>query len=252
MNSYIIYDKLIKDLNPEPFMATKALLDLLNIPYETTKSDNHDLGYELSGYDKVEFSKIYKPLFDSENTIVTIENSSHLGICKAKEELGATNEILPFYTLLNRNLELIKLKLIHPFEKFNVGVYLGANDMDLKKDDISNLLKLIGAKEIGLKNAHEPDGYSIKHFDVSISYKMAGEVLFEAFDTGCDFLIVNDIRTFDLFDGYQKQIQKSVKRPLGDHGFGIFTISQILLMALGKVKPEENFTDSHTIKPSFL
>lgn len=252
MENYLIYNKLVEDLNKAPFEATLSLFDKLNIAHELCNTKLSDKGYEFYPYDKVGFSKIFEPLFDENKTIVSLENSSHLGILKSKEILNSTCEVLSFAQILRQNSENISSKIVHTFEKFNTCIYLGCNEKDLKKDDISYLLSLTKAKEINLQSIHDPDGYNLLKFDKQMAYKMAGKIIFEAYDNGCDFLIVNDIRTFNLFDMYQKDIQKRIKRPLCDGGFGIFTISQILLMALGYVKLEENFTNTHEVKPNFL
>lgn len=249
MNNYLIYNKLVSNLNRAPFDATISLFDELNIPYELCNEAKHDIGYELHAYNKINFNKIFQPLFKDDKTIITLENSSHLGILKSKQ---SDQKVISFLEVLKQNAQTIKSKIEHKFEKFNVGVYMGDNEVDLNKDDISYLLNLTGIKEINLKSIHEPDGYSLLDFNEKISYKMAGKILFDAYDSGCDFLIVNDIRSFNLFDKYQKNIEKTTKRPLGKYGLGVFNISQIILMSIGKVKLEENFTNLHEVKPSFL
>ncbi len=249
MQKYL-YNKLIKNLNDAPFQAGCVLLEDLSMGLEACQDGKRDIGYELSGYDYERYCSIFEDVLSGD--IVALEDSSYLGLLEAKKFYKKECKITPLREVLNENSEIIKSKIIHKFDKFNVGVYLGTNVDKNKQESLFSLLNLIGAKPVKFDSSDEPDGYSLLDVNKTMAYKMAGNVIFDAFDRGCDFLIVDDIRSFHIFDTYQKQIQKSVKRPLGKDGMAILGISQVLLMALGKVSTEESFTSSHIVKPTFI
>jgi succinate dehydrogenase / fumarate reductase cytochrome b subunit len=78
---------------------------------------------------------------------------------------------------------------------------------------------------------------------------MAGAVLLEAFDSGVDFLIVSDIRTFFMLDTCRKEIEKAVGRPIPLY---ILTLPQVVLMALGVTDKKVLGFDGHKVKPTIL
>ncbi|PID47338.1 MAG: hypothetical protein CR967_04685 [Proteobacteria bacterium] len=256
MENYILFDKTIKGLNGEPFLAGRKLFDLLDISYVSGNAGDYDMDFEKRFLNPSKFYDIFKPtLLDAttnNKTIIALENNAYLSLCEAKKYLDLdTRVVLAYEILLEKLSNNSSQKIVHHFDKFNVGVYGGVFD-NLDQTSVSKLLKLIKAKEIKLKTRHENDGYSILDLDKNMSFEMAGDIVFDAYDSGCDFLIVNDICSFTMFDKYQKQIEKIKKRPLAQNSFTILSIFQVLLMALGKIKPEENLSHKNTIKPSFI
>ncbi len=82
-----------------------------------------------------------------------------------------------------------------------------------------------------------------------IAKKIAAKILFDAFDNGADFLIVNDIRTFTFFDSFQKKIAKVFGR---DINLPILTLSQVILLSLGVTDKNILGFNKHFIKPTFV
>lgn len=252
MENYLLFDKTIKGLNTAPFEATKKLLDLLEISYECVNEGKEDIGFEQRFLDTDKFYDIFKPTLlkakEEKKSIIALESSSYLGLHKAKEALDIDVGIISSNDLVFEKIQTKEIK--NSFKEFNAGIFYGDNGLD--QSAVSELLKFTEAKEINLLNAYENDAFSLMELDEDMALKMSGDILFEAFDNGCDFLVVNDIRSFSMFDTNQDKIQKIKKRPFGENGFAVLSISQVLLMALGKVKMDENLTDKHKIKPDFI
>lgn len=251
MKNYLIFDTLIEHYNDAPFQACKALLALLHVKHESIRNTNNDIGYDLR------YKKDLQTVFqDALNTakeknapIIALENSSYLGLKEAIKKANATVELVHVNDILLQYLT--QKDIIHNFSNFNGAIYYGSDDENLKQEALSKLLQLTHAKEIHLNTTYAHDGFSFLEFDKNVALQMGAKIVFDAYDNSCDFLIINDIRSFNIFDTYQKQLTKAYGRPLGI-GLPILSIGQVLLMALGKTKPKENLTSLHVIKPSFI
>ncbi len=251
MKNYLVYNQLIKDLNSDPFQAGIALLKELRVEFELSNSTRRDIGYELRGYDNKQYCGIFEDVLDKKS-VIALENSSYLGLCEANKFYNKECNIIPLHVILKENSKLIKSKIVHSFQNFNIGIHLGEFTCKSKKDELSSILTLTGANVLNFDNEFEPDGYSLLEFDKNVAFKMGSNVVFDAFDKGCDLLIVDDIRSFHMFDYYQKELIKTMKRPLGENGMTILSISQVLLTAFGLVNENENLTATHKVKPSFI
>lgn len=250
MEKYILFDGLL-ELNQAPINATKSILELLHVDYIEANSKQKDIGYNLRYYEK--YLDIFKPTLefakDKNSSILALENSSLLALKKANEIFQTNVDIKSANDIILQNLNN---DFTHYFDKFNVGIYYGSDDEEIEQNSISKILQKTKAHEINLQNRYKNDGYFLLDFNKDMAFKMAGDIIFDGFDSGCDFLIVNDIRSFYIFDNFQTNIAKRLKRPLSEVGVPILFISQILLMAYGKTKAEENFTNLHKVLPSFI
>ncbi|MCR4941483.1 MAG: hypothetical protein K5978_01645 [Campylobacter sp.] len=63
-------------------------------------------------------------------------------------------------------------------------------------------------------DSEKPNGYEYLPLDKNLSYKLAGEILFDAYDNDADFILVNDENDFYMFDTLAKQAQKASGREL--------------------------------------
>ncbi|MFV0482140.1 MAG: hypothetical protein ACK5LP_09160 [Campylobacteraceae bacterium] len=206
--------------------------------------------------------------------ILALEDSSYLGFVYTKDVVSKNEKLhnivakfldtsnftcKDFADVLHVNsllfedeyVEIIKSKLKHSFEKFNAGFCFG-NDISRKmycNKKINNLFNVIGLNRVKLESALLPNGYDIFTYSPEVAMKMAGKILFDALDSGCAFLIVNDIRTFTFFDSYQKKIAKTISRDLS---LPILTLAQVVLMAIGQTDKKVLGFNKHDIKPTLL
>lgn len=251
MKKYLLYDGFMEDLNDAPFQAAKLLLTFLGIAHINTEVSPRDLGYHMRY--KYDFSDIFKDvLYEAKEKslpLVALENSSYLSLQYAKKKLEIDVQLIHVNDIFLQSLE--EPNIVHGFSNFNGGIYYGSDDENLDQKSIFSLLKATKARIINLDSKYKDDGFRFIDFDKNLSFKMAGDILFEAYDSSCDFLVVNDIRSFHHFDTHQKSISKSNGRALGD-GLPILSIAQIMLMALGKIEEKDNLVNSHTIKPAFI
>lgn len=247
MKNYLIYDGLTK-LNTEPFLVSLKLLSHLDVKYDIAKKQNNELGFHLQFINEDKYMKnFYATLIDAQEqnkSLIALDNSSYLGLLRANEHFNLKVDLLHVNTLINQNLQ--NKSFTHKFCEFNAGVYFGSDEICLKDD----ILQALNHTEIKIKNfqkQYQNDGFSIFDFDKQMAFNMAGNILFDAYDSGCDLLITHDIRSFYMFDFYQKNIQKQLKRPIN---MPIFTLSEIIYISLGFT--QENFASFHKVVPNFI
>ena len=256
MTNYVIFDTLVEGANRAPFDAVKTLLARLNIQATSLAGTKSDPGFDS----KTLNTKAYQAIFENaltkadeaKATIIALENSSYLGLLDAKQATQSAVEIIDANTLIVQIIgeENLAKAIKHPFTAFNAGIHYGSEAVEQKA--LSTLLNIVGAKEVALNRAFHDNGYSIQRVDKEIAFKMAGAIMLDVFDTACDFVIVNDIRSFTMFDTQQKKLARTVGRDIGLAGLPVLSMAQVLLMALGEITPSANHTDKHAIKPTFL
>lgn len=252
MNKYLIFDTLIETKNRTPFDATKVLLEKLNIHAAPIKGTKNDVGYDSSYLNKEAYEQTFTDALNKAegSTIIALENSSYLGLLKAKEKNHTDVKVMLAIDLISDALKDIDVssKVKHSFNNFNAGIHYGSDNVD--QSTLSTLLGLVQAKEVKLNRAYKDCGYSTLRANKQTAYKMAGNIMLDAFDTACDFVVVNDIRSFEMFDTNQKKLSCEVGREIGLAGLPVFSIAQIILMAMGE--KEKAQISSNLVKPTFL
>lgn len=122
-------------------------------------------------------------------------------------------------------LALEKFKLKRSFKDFNIAVYKGFGGGEASQ----SLVKLCEAKEIKFEREFKDNGYRLLHIDEDAALKAAAAIVFDAYDSGADFLLVEDVYSFLAFDN--KALQKAMNRSLND--FYILSFAQMYTLAVG-------------------
>lgn len=172
-------------------------------------------------------SPIYNRLLkDTNNSAKKIDEL--FKICKIKKESKNVNEIKFLDTIQN-------------FSDFNIGFYNNSdNGLELEKIEA----KIINC--FSFKNSLPM--YCID-IDKRFVYKIAGEILIDAKDSGCDFLIVNNKEELEVFDNKQKEIEKVIGREIN---LPILTRHQFAMLVNGERSKEMLGTHKHNINVPFV
>lgn len=267
MSNYIIYDKLSPFLSLNPFLTGKTILSELYIANQSVESKEQYIDFNLCTLANPSFfiknySKIFENASLNNETIIALEDSTYLSLTHIKEFFLSSDEESAKYAncdvehinniiMKDEYIKAIKSELKHSFKNFSAEFYIGNNveNRFFCNEKIEALFDAIELNRIKMEYSFHPNGYDIYEYNEEIAKKIAGKVLFDAFDNGADFLIVSDIRTFTFFDTYQKKIAKTFGR---DINLPILTLSQVVLMALGITDTKALCFDKHFIKPTLL
>lgn len=160
-----------------------------------------------------EYSKIM-----TEDDILACEYSSY-EIMKKIKPINYAPEVF----LQNLNQAHIK----HYFNDFSVGIYQGISPAHSSL----KLAKMLKANIIDFDRKYKSCGYQFLNFNTELAYQVASATLLDAYDSGCDFLIVEDFYSFHMFDKCSKELQNISGRDFED--FYILSFAEFASLALG-------------------
>ncbi|MDR2080920.1 MAG: hypothetical protein LBP54_03400 [Campylobacteraceae bacterium] len=279
MANYIIFDKLHKKLITKPFKsAGERFLREFYIAKYAIKTDITDIGAENYLLNQKLFAKRFAEILaragKNGESIIAFDTSSYLSLLFSKRFIISSAEIKREIDQFLNPLELtanfladvihintfaashvvvesMKKKLKYQFDNFKAALYLGA---DIRIDErfnkeLDKFFKAIKLKCVKFGREFSPDGYELLRYAPETAFKMAGAILLDAFDSGADFLIVSDARTFYLMEAQRKQITKAVGREIPIY---ILTLPQLALIAAGITDKSVLGFDAHKIKPALL
>jgi len=115
----------------------------------------------------------------------------------------------------------------HDFKDFNIAIY----GFELSKE-FKNKLQ---ARFVNYENASKNNGFVFLKQDPHLAYKMAASILLDAYDSGADFLLVDDEDDFYIFDTCAKNLMKQSNREFED--FYILRLEELLALIQGE-KPQ--------------
>lgn len=83
--------------------------------------------------------------------------------------------------------------------------------------------------KIPFETAYESDGFEVFESVELLAKRFAAKTLLDMFDNGADFILVDDVRSFIMFDFYQKACEKAAGREIG---LSVLTIPSTLTLSL--------------------
>lgn len=227
-----IFKSLIKNLNQEPFLSSFALLDKLKIQTNLIDSKN-DIGFDDRKFNPKFYDEIFTKALNENIEVLALEDSSYEGLCFVLKKYKLNSKIYHINEILYQNYK--NLSIDKSFKNFNICLY-GNFFTNLTQEILTSFDANI------IQAPYENCGYFLKHINPEIAYKMASDILFNAYDSGCDFMIVSDIRAFDMLKAY-KELRKANGR---DIDLEVYTLSEALLLLCGE--DWDLITAKHKIK----
>lgn len=193
-------------------------INIQNEIIQIVKNETNGIWYHTSLKDRL--------LFDTNNATQKIDELFKM--CKIKKKETPKNDIIFSDTIQN-------------FSDFNIGFY---NNSEFSLDT-----KKLKAKVIECFSFKNQLPFYIVDIDEKFLYKIAGEVLLDAKDNGCDFLIVNNKEELEIFDKKQKKIEKTVGREIN---LPILTRQQFAMLVNGERNRAMLGTHKHNIHVPFV
>jgi len=281
MKQYFLFDKLIQSDKTSSFStAAQTLVTLLKIDAIPFKDAKADIGSEMLGLDKMKFYErnAYNLSLASreQRDILCFENSSFTSLWMTKEALLNDDDLKNIIAqrlsknniILNLTPNIVTLEEViqeeicfkqletlikHPFNKFNVALFLGTSTCRAKKHSETalsgTLLDLVGAKRISYASSYESDGFEVLDISTPLAYNLASKAMLDMFDNAADFVVVSDARSLVMFDFCQKALEKSVQREIE---LSVLSLAQVLLLAFGIVDKKSIGLDQHKIPATLI
>ena len=275
MNKYTLFDNIVEKEKAHSFIVSaKELLNMLGIKAPSLSHSKQDIGSEGKALNSEAFH--YNNAFNlarakKENTkIICVEDCSYNSFAQTKEallknkglkekissklkkdglELSLNTAVLHVNEVIKDVIGLLEFKKMvkKSFENFNIAVFKGNQNNDETINE--SILNVLGANIVSFDAQLQSDGYEILSASKELADKLAGKVMLDTFDNGADFVIANDVRSFMMFDGRQKNLECSVGR---DINLAILSISQVALMALGCDDKSKIGLESHKVPATLL
>lgn len=281
MKRYFLFDTIIQsDKAPSFSIATHALVDFLKREVPSLKGAKTDIGSEVLALNKMKFferNAYNLSLAARDNgAIVCCENSAFISLQLTKEalsndpalrdiialtlskngiELSFQTEVLTLETYLINEVGLEKLSALvkHPFSDFHIARFLGTSSCQARKfTDLSltcKLLDLIQAKKVSFDSRYESDGFEILDVSENLAKTFAATAMLDMFDNAADIVLVDDARSFIMFDFYQKALEKTASREIE---LPVLCLAQVLLLAFGITDKRKLGLDKHKVKVTLV
>lgn len=132
-------------------------------------------------------------------------------------------------------------KIKYDFSDFNIALYNGMYDNSYIKSFFKN------AKFINYESMYEENGFRFLSFNKELGYKIASSIVLDAYDSGADFMVVDDSYSFYMFDCIYSELKSFSNRHFDD--FYILSFVELVALSLG-LKPES--LNKHKLKVSLI
>jgi hypothetical protein len=152
----------------------------------------------------------------------------------------------------NIGLERVSAAVKHPFSNFKVAFYAGdfaCKDVAEVKSEARKVLETIGAMVVNFASDVKGDGFDIVATNQTIAFKKAATILFDAFDSGAEILVIDSKETHFMIDQCKKECEKAMGR---DIRIPVLNISQMVALATGTTNREKLGLDAHKIAVEFI
>ncbi|MDO5045333.1 HdrB C-terminal domain-containing protein [Campylobacter sp.] len=177
---------------------------------------------------------------DKKDEILALVDNSKFGVWIA---CGLENFIFESASEFNEALSYIKSNLKEPLRKLSsLTEQKSVEALNFKHDfkefivatygEILPEIKSLKAKFITLESSNLPCGFELLGLNDELAFKLASEILLEAFDSGADFLLASDERAFYMFDTLYKKLEKFAGRRL--ENFYVLRQNELLQIANGE------------------
>ncbi|RXJ83895.1 DUF5644 domain-containing protein [Arcobacter sp. CECT 8985] len=184
------------------------------------------------------------------NRIFNIDHSIENKILNLKKELNLLKKESQQNFKVNKktNIDLKNLSdlptfIKNSFNNFNIAYY-GENNKFIK-----DYLNKLDCKIIDLESKDFDLNKTSFHKNKELTFKIAGEIIQEAYDKGSDFIIVNDINDFFILDYNRKELKKQIKREID---LPVLHLHELNLLVEDKIEEASSLLKKHSINPKLV
>ncbi len=152
------------------------------------------------------------------------------------EAIRFFKEILGIKENETQKNELEKIKSLDKFKEFKIAI----------SDKIPQHLDKFRVNFINL-NIKFPCGFELLKVNEKLAFALSSKTIFNAFDSGADFLLASNESEFYMFDTLSKKLEKFANRSLQD--FYILRVSELIELENGKIPAS---LKEHTLKVNLV
>ncbi len=281
MKRYFLFDNIIQsEKAPSLAIAAHELMKFLELDLPVLKEARADLGSEVLALNKQKFilrnAHTLSLAAQGQGSIVCVENSAFNSLQMTKEALSkdsalqekTAKKLLEFGIVLNFETEVLNLETFlvnvvgieklaslvqHPFNNFHVAHFLGTSFCQTRNFTdttlMGKLLSMLQAKKVNFASVYESNGFEVFECSELLAKQLASTAMLDMFDNAADFVLIDDARSFIMFDFYQKALEKVASR---DINLCVLSLAQILLLSFGVTQKEKLGLDKHKIPATLV
>lgn len=132
----------------------------------------------------------------------------------------------------------------HNFENFNLA-YLKSENSEEK----ANLISSLKAKVLNLQTLNQDLAKDTFHINPKLTFKLTSTMMLDAFDSGADFIVVDNDQDFYLLDSNRKDMEKVIGREIT---IPVLHINELENLAIGEHDLAKSTLKKHAIDPQIL
>ena len=133
----------------------------------------------------------------------------------------------------------------HDFNEFNIAYYKGNNSCD----NTNSLLDQLNAKVLNLSSMSNDLAMASFNDNKEFTYKLAANVILDAFDNSADLLVVDNEDTFYLFDYNRRELEKVSGR---DIILPVIHVNELQKLASGAHESVRATLEKHKVNPEII
>ena len=185
-----------------------------------------------------------------ENRIYNIDDSIEEKIQDIQKRLNIFEDLDKQNFRINNTLILDfgnfedNYEIKHDFNDFNIAYYPSKNN-----EKTLDLLNKLNAKILNLDTLKLDIAKNSFNKNPQITYCVASTILLDAFDSNADFLLVDTVEDFYVFDYNRKQIEKISGREII---LPIIHVNELQKLASGKHSEAKRTLEKHKIDPEII
>jgi succinate dehydrogenase / fumarate reductase cytochrome b subunit len=92
----------------------------------------------------------------------------------------------------------------HPFNNFHVAHFLGTSFCQTRNFTdttlMGKLLSMLQAKKVNFASVYESNGFEVFECSELLAKQLASTAMLDMFDNAADFVLIDDARSFIMFD----------------------------------------------------
>jgi hypothetical protein len=221
---------------------------VLLLAYDLIQKTPNNSNYILNVLNDFEIGAQYHTSL--ENRIYNIDDSIEEKIKDIQKRLNIFEDLDKQNFRINNTLILDfgnfedNYEIKHDFNDFNIAYYPSKNN-----EKTLDLLNKLNAKILNLDTLKLDIAKNSFNKNPQITYCVASTILLDAFDSNADFLLVDTIEDFYVFDYNRKQIEKISGREII---LPIIHVNELQKLASGKHSEAKRTLEKHKIDPEII
>ncbi|WP_368030725.1 DUF5644 domain-containing protein [Arcobacter sp. s6] len=184
-------------------------------------------------------NRIYDFDLTIENKIIDIQKKLDLFEENDKQNFRINKTLIIDFGTFEDSIEIK-----HDFKDFNIAYYPSKNN-----EKTLELLEKLNAKILNLDTLKLDLAKNTFNKNPKITYCVASTILLDAFDTNADFLLVDTVEDFYIFDYNRKQIEKISGREII---LPVIHVNELQKLASGNHDEVKKTLEKHQINPEII